>query len=120
MKLKISPEALGKQKKDALIVFVQADGILLESDHRALKKLISEYIKTSAFTGAAGQTALFPTLGKTASGSILLAGIGKPKDFHRALLEQAAAAAVRAGRQAGLKTFAASVCSRIKGVSDSD
>ncbi|MCF7848442.1 MAG: leucyl aminopeptidase [Kiritimatiellales bacterium] len=120
MKMTYSMEALELQKKDALIVFAQAGEVLLGSANRSLKKLITEYIKTADFKGESGQVAVFPTFGKFPAGNMILSGLGAPKDFHRALLEQAAAAAVRAGRKAGLKTFAISACSRVKSVSDSD
>ena len=118
MKITYSKATLDRQKKDALIVFAQADEILLDTSVRPLKKLIVEYSKTTAFKGEPGQVAVFPTFGKLPADNIILAGVGTLKDFHRGILEQAASAAARAGRAAGCKTFA--VSATVKGVPESD
>ncbi len=106
MKLTVSPAPLAEQKKDAVIIFYQGKNALLPSDNAALKKLADERIKTSAFKGEAGQVALFPATGDIAAKQIIVAGLGEQKHFYNGLLEQAAAAAVKAGTAAGLKSFA--------------
>ncbi len=120
MKITISPTPLTEQKKDAAVVFFQGAEVLLPAGNTQLKKLATEYAKHSAFKGQAGQTATFPTAGKIAAKQLIVAGIGEAKDFHNGLLEQAAAAAIRAGQAAGLKSFALASHAKIKGVSEAD
>lgn len=112
MKINVSPAPLAEQKKDALVVFFQGLEPLLPAGNSALKKQLAALLKTSAFKGEAGQTAVFPILGT----QLIAAGLGKPKDFHNGLLEQAAAAATRTGRAAGLKSFAMAAGIKLKGV----
>jgi leucyl aminopeptidase len=120
MKISISPAPLAEQKKDALVIFFQGSEAQLPAGNAALKKCVAEYVKHSAFKGQAGQTAAFPTTGKTAAKQLIVAGIGETKDFHNGLLEQAAAAAIRTGQAAGLKSFALVSNAKIKGVSEAD
>ena len=116
MKITISNTPLSEQKKDALIIFFQGTEPLLPAGHTALKKQLTALLKKSAFKGEAGQTVLFPMAGS----QVIAAGLGPVEDFHHALLEQAAAAAVKAGCAAGLKSFAAASTLRLKGVSEAD
>ncbi len=116
MKISISPTPLAEQKKDALVVFFQGLEPLLPAGNAALKKQLAALLKTSAFKGEAGQTAVFPILGT----QLIAAGLGPAKDFHNGLLEQAAAAATRTGRTAGLKSFAMAAGIKLKGVSEAD
>lgn len=106
--MKISPSTtpLSKQKKDALIIFATPEGAQLPAGNAALGDYIATALKTSAFKGEAGQTASLPAPADTAAKQIILTGIGGSKHFHNGLIEQAAAAAIRAGRAAGLKSFA--------------
>lgn len=120
MKITISPAPLAEQKKDALIVFFQGSEILLPAGNRALAKRVAEFIKDSAFKGEASQTALFPLPKELGAKQLIVAGLGESRNFHHALLEQAAAAAIRAGRAAGLKSFAMSSGLKLKGLSPSD
>ncbi|MEN8254636.1 MAG: leucyl aminopeptidase [Verrucomicrobiota bacterium] len=120
MKISTSPAPLAEQKKDALVVFFQGQEALLPAGNTALKKLAAEHAKNSAFKGEAGQVGIFPLPDKSAAKQLILAGIGEAKGFHNALLEQAAAAAIRAGRAAGLKSFAMASAIKLKGVSQSD
>jgi len=120
MKINVSPAPLAEQKKDAIIVFFQGSEAQLPAGNTALKKLITDQIKHSAFKGQAGQTAAFPTTGKIAAKQVIAAGIGKAKDFHNGLLEQATAAAIRTGQAAGLKTFVLASNAKIKGLSEAD
>ena len=116
MKLSTSPTPLAEQKKDAIIVFFQGSEPLLPAGNTALKKQLAALLKTSAFKGEAGQTAVFPIQGTL----LIAAGTGPAKDFHNGLLEQAAAAAIRTGRAAGLKSFAMASGVKLKGVSEAD
>jgi leucyl aminopeptidase len=118
MKISVSPAALSAQKKDALILFSLGDKLLVPGGSAALKKTASDLVKHSSFKGQAGQVVLFPLV-KGPAKQLILAGLGELKDFHSALLEQAAAGAVRAGVAAGLKSFAAPSMVSIKGVSES-
>ena len=120
MKISVSPAPLADQKKDALVVFLQGSEILLPAGNTALKKLATEYAKNSAFKGNAGQVAIFPLPEKTAAKQLIVTGLGEAGSFHNALLEQAAASAIRAGHAAGLKSFAMVAGIKLKGVSQSD
>jgi leucyl aminopeptidase len=116
MKITLSPAPLAEQKKDALIVFFQESEPLLPAGNAALKKQFATLLRKSAFKGEVGQTAIFPITGIQA----IVAGIGPARYFYNGLLEQAAAAAVRAGRAAGLNSFAMASGIKLKGVSESD
>jgi len=116
MKITVSTPPLAEQKKDALIVFFQGSNNLLPAGNASLAKPLESLLKKSAFKGHAGQTVLLPIAGT----QVIAAGIGEAKDFHNGLLEQAAAAAVRAGRAAGLKSFALASGIKLKGVSEAN
>lgn len=106
MKIDISPTPLAQQKKDAIIVFVQATEILLSAENNTLKDLATEYAESAGFKGKSGQVALFPKVTGIEAKQLILAGVGEAKPFHNGRLEQAAGAAIRAGRAAGLNSFA--------------
>ncbi|QBG46657.1 leucyl aminopeptidase [Verrucomicrobia bacterium S94] len=114
MKISVSSASPADIRTDALILFFQGSENLLPAGNTALAKQVDALVKTSAFKGKAGQTAVFPMDGK----QIIVTGLGEPEHFHNALLEQAAAAAVRTGKTAGLKTFAMASSIRLKGVSE--
>lgn len=116
MKISVSSASLADIKKDAAIVFFQGLENLLPSGNTKLKKALDAMVKTSAFKGQAGQTAIFPMAGK----QVIVTGIGEARHFHNALLEQAAAAAVRSGKAAGLKSFAMASTLKLKGMSEAD
>lgn len=120
MKLTTSTVSLIEQKKDALIVFYQGENNLLPSGNAALKKLCAQLSASSSFKGEAGQVAVLPT-GKTISADrLILTGLGKTKHFHNGLLEQAAAAATRAGLAAGASSFSAASGISLKRMTESD
>ncbi len=116
MKFSVSPTPLSDQKKDALIVFYQGTNTLLPSGNNSLEKKLGALVSKSAFKGGAGQTAIFQLEGT----QIITAGIGSVADFYNGLMEQAAAAAVKTGKAAGLKTFAVGATIKVKGLSESD
>jgi leucyl aminopeptidase len=120
MKISVSATPLADQKKDGLVVFFQGSNVLLPSGNATLAKRAAECIRHSAFRGEAGQVALFPLPGRGAARQLIAAGLGEAADFHSALLEQAAAAAVKEGRSAGLKSFATASSIPLKGVSETD
>ncbi len=116
MKITASSSPITDHKKDALIVFFQGEENLLPSGSGALKKEINALIANSAFKGRPGQTAVFPLAGK----QLIAAGVGEAKHFHNGLLEQAAAAAVRAGKAAGFKSFAMPAGIKLKSLPEAD
>ena len=116
MKITVSTSPLSEQKKDALIIFFQGLENTLPSGNAPLKKQIAALIKQSAFKGEAGQCAIFPMSGK----QIIVAGVGEEKYFYNGLLEQAAATAVKAGKAAGLNSFAVASEIELTDVSPSD
>lgn len=120
MKLSVSPTPLARQKKDAVIMFFQGDKSLLPTDNPELDALANGLIKASAFKGESGQVAVFPTTGKIAAERLVVAGIGEARYFHNGLLEQAAAAAVKAGRDAGAKTFVTASGIQLEGVTEAN
>lgn len=116
MKISVSSVLLENQKKDALIVFFQDAENLLPAGNAALKKQLDLLLQKSAFKGKVGQTAIFQLLEK----QVIVAGIGSSQDFYNGLLEQAAATAVKAGKAAGLKSFAVASTIKLTGVSETD
>ena len=116
MKINSSTAPLNEHKKEALIIFFQGLDNLIPAGNSALKKEIDVLVKNSAFKGQAGQTAVFPMLGK----QLIVAGLGEAKHFHNGLLDQAAASAVRTGKETGLKSFAIPASIKIKGISEAD
>lgn len=117
MKLSLSTQPLNTQAKEGWIVFVQNKKPLLTGKN-PLKTLLSNQIKKSNFSGDFAQTAVFPGFGKVKAGHIILAGLGKGDAFRIETLERAAAAAVRAGKKAGLTGFATESAAGLKGVSE--
>jgi len=118
MKFTLTTRALEQQAKDACIVFVLEKKPLLGTGDKKLAAFVKEQIKKTAFTGDSMQMLCFPTFGKTAAEHIVLAGLGKAAEFQAEYLEQAAAAAVRAGSKAGAHSFVtASAPKKIKGFS---
>ncbi len=119
MKLTLTTRPLETQTKDGWIVFVQNKKPLLPVE-KPLLKLISDQIKKSDFSGEALQTSVFPMFGKTKAGNIVLVGLGKSSDFRMETLERAAAAAVRAGKKSGVKSFATCSAPGLSSVSEAD
>jgi leucyl aminopeptidase len=107
-----------EQKKNALIVFYQGENALLPRGNSALKKRCDAWSASSAFKGEAGQTAVFPAGHSIAADRVILAGIGDVMHFHNGLLEQAAAAAIRAGLAAGASSFAMPSGISLKGINE--
>ncbi|HEY5653960.1 MAG TPA: leucyl aminopeptidase [Pontiella sp.] len=116
MKITTSTTPLTEQKKDALIVFFQGSENLLPAGYTALKKKISLLLPKSAFKGNAGQVAIFPFEDK----QLILSGVGEAEHYHNGLLEQAAAAAIRTGISAGLKSFTTASSIALKSISEKE
>ncbi|MBN2162334.1 MAG: leucyl aminopeptidase [Pontiellaceae bacterium] len=106
MKISTSGTTIDQQKKDAVILFFQGEKPLIDKTLSELITLCSELIKSSSFKGQSGQTAVFPLAGQIAAKRLILAGVGEAKYFDNGILEKAAGAAIRAGRDAGATTFA--------------
>jgi leucyl aminopeptidase len=116
MKISVSSTPLTEQNKDALILFFQGLENTLPEGYEALKNEVSELLEKSAFKGEAGQCAIFPRIGT----QLILVGIGPEKYYYNGLLEQAAATAVKAGKAAGLKSFATASEINLTDVSSAD
>ena len=120
MKITASTTPLNQQKKEALLVLVQKDEILLPASNKSLKKTISDQIKHAAFSGQVGETVVLPAPTSFAVSHLILAGLGDLADFHSTYLEQAAAAAVRTGRASNLKSFVVSSDIKVADLSDEE
>jgi leucyl aminopeptidase len=120
MKLTVSTTLLMNQKKDALIIFYQGKTALLPRGNSALKKLCDQLSASSAFKGEAGQTVVFPAGKPIAADRIILAGLGDARHFHNGLLEQAAAAATKAGLAAGASSFATASGITLKRITEAE
>ena len=107
MKMTSSIVSLKEQDADALIVFFQEETPLLP-ETESVVSLAKMLMASSSFKGKAGQTAIFPLCSACGMGArrLILAGLGAARDFHRGVLEKAAAAAVRVGKDAGAHQFA--------------
>lgn len=106
MKISASKNPLSEQHCDAIILFFREESLLLPSGDDRLRGWVSEQLPTSSFKGKAGQVAVLPSSGTIPAKRIILSGTGSKKQFHAGILEQAAAAAIRAGSDAGARTFA--------------
>jgi leucyl aminopeptidase len=113
MKLTLTARPLETQAGKAWIVFVQNKKPLL-SGTAELNKLISGQLKKTGFSGDYAQTLVF----QTATGDVVLAGLGDSKHFRMEYLERAASAAIRAGKNAGIKNFATVTATEIGKVSE--
>jgi leucyl aminopeptidase len=120
MKISTSAKPLKEQQKDAVILFFQGEQPLVGNEDSELTAVAQDLIKTSAFKGKAGQVAVFPAPAQIAAARLIVAGIGEEKHFHNGLLEQAAAAAVRAGRDAGASSFALAADLPLPGLATDD
>ncbi|HPR83054.1 MAG TPA: M17 family peptidase N-terminal domain-containing protein, partial [Pontiellaceae bacterium] len=100
MKLTLTARPLATQAREAWIVFVQNKKPLFNG-HDEMAKRIGSQIKKTGYSGDYAQTLVF----QTADGDVILAGLGDSKHFRMEYLERAASAAVRAGKNAGLKNF---------------
>ncbi|MDF7809039.1 leucyl aminopeptidase family protein [Pontiellaceae bacterium B12219] len=116
MKISASSTPLTEQKKDALILFFQGLENTLPDGYETLKSELSELLEKSAFKGEAGQCVIFPRSGT----QLILVGIGPEKYYYNGLLEQAAATAVKAGKAAGLKSFAVASEINLSDTSEAD
>ena len=122
MKTTTSPLSLAQLKTDALILFFQEDTPLLPEGNDTIETLAHKLIKASAFKGKAGQTTLFPldNSDDVQAERLIVAGIGEAKHFHNGLLEQAAAAAIKAGTDAGAQNFTTVATAPIAKMEDAD
>jgi len=116
MNIEVSSTPFNQQKEAASIFFFAEKEPLLISSSQSFQSTLLQRVEISSFKGQAGQTALFQTKDQI----LIVAGIGKKKNFHRGLLEQASAAAIRTGCAAGLDSFALDAQSPLNTLSDSD
>jgi leucyl aminopeptidase len=108
MKLSLTARS-STNKAEACIVFVLNGKPLAAGD-----PVVSAQIKKTGFSGDYAQTLVF----QTATGDVVLAGLGESKHFRMEYLERAAAAAVRAGQKAGLKNFVTATAAELSKVTD--
>lgn len=98
MEIKIRDASVENIKADLLVLPVQeqklADPALQALDRRLRGKL-KERIQAGKFTGAEGQTLLYPATGMLPSSYLLLVGIGNSKDLETDTWRNAAARARR-------------------------
>ncbi len=120
MKLSTSSTALGALKKDAVIVFFQQSKVLLPAECKDLAKHVEQQLEPTAFKGEAGQVVVLPAPEGMAAKRLIAAGIGDPAYFHNGVLEKAAGAAVRAGKDAGAASFAMASGIAISSLSDAE
>lgn len=104
MKLTLTARPLETHAKEAWIIFVQNKKPLLSGDPDLTKRVVGQ-IKKTGFSGDYAQTLVF----QTGTGDVILAGLGESKHFRMEYLERAAAAAIRAGKSAGLKNFVTAI-----------
>lgn len=110
MRVAITSAALVSQKADAWVLF-SIDGkppALNRQDaiSRRLGKMIQGWIKDTGFSGKAGEVSVFPSWESIPVRFVILAGLGKRRDFHIGRLERAAAAAARTARRLSLSNLA--------------
>ncbi len=120
MKISTTSSPLQDVKKDAVIVFFQGARALVTKSNADLGKIAEKAVASTAFKGEAGQVCVLPVQNEIAAGRLIAAGIGELKHFHNGLLEQAAGAAVKAGKEAGASSFAVSSDIAMAKLSDSD
>ncbi len=120
MKISVSAVPLAQLRKDAIILLCRGRTPLLPPGSEGLSAQAAALAKASAFKGEAGQVALFPLHGEARARQLVLAGIGEARHFHNGLVEQAVAAAVRAGRAAGIGSFAMAAASGLEELPDED
>jgi leucyl aminopeptidase len=102
MKFALTPRPSDTLTPDAFLVFILDKKPLL-SGQPELEKQITGQIKKTGFSGEPCQTLVFSANSTT---DVVLAGLGAKKHFRMEYLERAASAALRAGKKAGLITFA--------------
>jgi leucyl aminopeptidase len=119
MKLTLTTRPIDTQAKEGWIIFVQNKKPLIRGNG-ASQKLLREQIKKSHFSGDFAQTVVFPMFGKTKASQVILIGLGKATAFRMETLERAAAAALRAGKKAGVQRFATDGAATLPGVSETD
>ncbi|MCU0856863.1 MAG: leucyl aminopeptidase family protein [Pontiellaceae bacterium] len=119
MKFSLKPRPLNPGGSECRIVFIQDKKPLISGDSD-LEAQISAQIKKTGFSGDFAQTPVFSILGKTNPEELILTGLGPRKHFRMEYLERAAAAALRAGKKAGVKVLAVSADAPPAGVSETD
>ncbi len=96
MKITCTHHAMHQAGGAASLLFVFEDAFSSRAARLGpLEKTAGPWIKKTGWTGKLHRVALIPTASETGPAFILLAGLGKKKDFHPGRLEQAAAAATR-------------------------
>ncbi|HBA83046.1 MAG TPA: leucyl aminopeptidase [Verrucomicrobia bacterium] len=109
MNVALSIQRIDRIKTEACILFFFEEGdALVTIQSPALIRLLREWSKKTGWKAQRNSIEIIPSHTTTAGNFVLLAGLGRKKDFHPGRLAQAAASAVRAGQQYNLTQFAVS------------
>lgn len=112
MKINLNHDPIEKLKTECLVLGLFEDdpitGAVKKIDH-FLGNAISSLLKSKEFKAELNETSIFPALGKVSAKRILLAGLGKKKDFSFDAARQASAAAVQAVKHANITSYSAAI-----------
>ncbi|MBU1693400.1 MAG: hypothetical protein KKC51_05485, partial [Verrucomicrobia bacterium] len=103
MKIHLVPTPLVRQAADGWLFFVFQDEPLpvpgSDALSRRLDRMLKDWRARHDFSGKLNQTAVLASWESLPARTLVLAGLGRKKDFHLARLGQAAASAARAIRR---------------------
>ncbi|MDI3270436.1 MAG: leucyl aminopeptidase [Bacillota bacterium] len=110
VQVSIADGSMEKAAVDGIIVNlfegVRVPGGATGAVDEALGGLLSEAIRLGELKGSLYQTRIYPSFGRIPAKRVVVVGLGPSKEFNLLRAERAAAAAVRAGSKAGLKSLA--------------
>lgn len=107
MKITITQDKFADIQTPALVVFVFSDNLWpVKEIDKIFNGFVANSIKEREFDGAAGAVLISPTFGKIKAEKVLVAGLGKKKDFTPPVLRKAAAAAARGVQKNKKESFA--------------
>ncbi len=113
MKIRLVPAPLVRQAADGWLLFAFQDELLSvpggDPVARRLDRMIRDWRARHHFTGRLNQVVVISSWESLPARAIVLAGLGKKKDFNIARFRQAAAAAARTLRKHRLSTLAFSL-----------
>lgn len=96
MKITITQDKFADIQTPALVVFVFSDNLWpVKEIDKMFGGFVARSIKEREFDGSASAILSFPTFGKIKAQKVLVAGLGKKKDFSLPVLKKAAASAAR-------------------------
>lgn len=113
MKTRLVSAPLVRQAADGWLIFAFQDEPVLvpgaDPVSRRLARMLKDWRARHGFNGRLHQVAVIPAWDALPARAVILAGLGKKKDFHIARLGQAAAAAARTLRKHRLASLAVSL-----------